>query len=80
MTRKSNEARTRWFNVPKEMLGQFFSYIDERELEFEVTNFEEGHLVVEVNYDQDSREDVMTLIELLDDYEGQLEGEEENED
>lgn len=81
MTKKANQRRSRYFSVPKAMLGNFFSYIDDKELEFQLIEIEEEDgLNVEVAYDESEREDIMSLIEIIDDHEKDLEGTDENDE
>ena len=70
--------RTRKFEVPKEMLGAFFAQVEESELSFELTEIQEDDtLEVKVSYEDSERDDIMTLVELIDDF---FEDEEDEED
>ena len=61
--------RTRQFEVPKELLGEFFTQVKESELEAELIQLnEDDELEVEISYDDDTRDEVMSLIEIIDDY------------
>lgn len=61
--------RTRIFEVPKDMIPDFFTAASEADLETELLEIsEDEELVVEVSYNQDDRDEVLNLIELLDDY------------
>lgn len=58
--------------MPQELLGQFFTMVDESAVGSEVEELtEDGELVVRIDYDDDDREDVMTMIELIDEYEAE---------
>lgn len=60
--------RTRRFNVPSAILGQFFSYTEDQGLEpllIEVTDSNE--LVVDLDYEDNMKEVIMSLIEMIDD-------------
>lgn len=75
--------RTIQFEVPKEMIALFFDQADESELETELVEVnEEEELVVDVHYETTEKEEVMSLVELLEDYynESEEEVQEENED
>lgn len=62
--------KTRTFHVPRDMFAPFFGYTDENNVETNITDlYDDDSLDVEVSYDEDQRDDVMTLIEMLDDYE-----------
>ncbi len=70
--RKNQELKSRRFEVPQELLGQFFTMVDESAVGSEVEELtEDGELVVRIDYDDDDREDVMTMIELIDEYEAE---------
>jgi hypothetical protein len=74
--RKTNEVKSRLFEVPHELLGQFFTMVDASEVGSELQELnEDGELVVRIDYDDDDREDVMTMIELIDAYEAEQENE-----
>lgn len=72
--------RTKQFEVPKEMIALFFDQADESELETELVQVnEEEELVVDVHYDTNEKEEVMSLVELLEDYNNEAEEEEQEE-
>lgn len=72
--------RTKQFEVPKEMIALFFDQADESELETELVEVnEEEELVVDVHYDTNEKEEVMSLVELLEDYYNEQEEEEQEE-
>jgi hypothetical protein len=71
------ENKTRWFLVPKDMIGSFFTQLEDAALDYELIELEDESLKVEVTYDEGQRDEVMTLIELLDEHE-QEEAEEES--
>lgn len=74
--RKNQELKSRRFEVPQELLGQFFTMVDASAVGSEVEELtEDGELVVRIEYDDDDREDVMTMIELIDAYEAEQEDE-----
>jgi hypothetical protein len=70
--RKNQELKSRRFDVSQKLLGQFFTMVDERAVGSEVEELtEDGKLVVRIDYDDDDREDVMSMIELIDAYEAE---------
>jgi hypothetical protein len=72
--------RTKQFEIPKEMIALFFDQADEFELETELVEVnEEEELVVDVHYDTNEKEEVMSLVELLEDYYNEAEEEEQEE-
>lgn len=79
----SNKEKTkkRNFEIPKEMVVQFINQLEEVELEYELKEVDEdGDLVIEVEYSVNQKENIMDLIELIDEYYGEDETEEEQED
>lgn len=75
--------KTRQFEVPKEFIGTFFSHLEDTSLDYSVIEYDhdDDELIVHVDYAPDERDDVMNMIELLDEYNGEddeLSGEEEN--
>lgn len=75
--------RTKQIDIPSELIGEIFAKVDEAELQVELIEVNEiGELVVEVEYDQEEdREHIMSLIEMIDDYnEDQHENEEAEEE
>lgn len=80
MANRSNN-RCRNFGIPKDMLSPFFNQLEETELSYELKEVDEdGDLVIEVEYSEDEKGEVMDLIELLDEYYSQNEEESEEED
>lgn len=70
--------RKRIFDVPKEFIGTFFSHLENGALEYELIEVDEdGDLVLEIEYSESGRDEVMNLIELLDEYLEEEETEEE---
>lgn len=60
--------RTKTFIVPKNLIALFFDQVDDSNLETTLTEItEDQELVVDLHYDEDQREDVMNLIELVED-------------
>ncbi len=77
MSKEKTKKRT--FEVPKEILSEFITQLDETELPYELKEVDEdGDLVIEVEYSTSQKDDIMDLIELIDDYFS--EEEEENEE
>lgn len=74
--RKNRELKSRLFEVPHELFGQFFTMVDHSEVGSELQELtDENSLIVRIDYDDDDREDVMTMIELIDEYEAEQEDE-----
>ncbi|MEI7594418.1 MAG: hypothetical protein WCK02_01625 [Bacteroidota bacterium] len=62
--------KKRKFEVPKPAIGTFFSNIEEMDLDYELLSvLEDDAIEVEVSYKDKNRDEVMTLIEIIDDYE-----------
>lgn len=75
----NNKSRSRSFDVPTELLAEFFTATDEYELEIELVEIPDPEtLSVEVTYHPSQRDAVMNLIELIDEYE--QEDDDENDD
>lgn len=74
--------RTRTFEVPQNIIPEFFQYAEKTELGVELMRVIEGEddnedcLEVEITYEDRERKEVMNLIELIDDY---FRGDEEEE-
>ena len=72
--------RTRKFEIPQNIIPEFFQYAEKTELEVELIGVNQGEdddedtLEVEITYEDRERKEVMNLIELIDDY---LRGDEE---
>ncbi len=74
--------RTRTFEVPQNIIPEFFQYAEKTELGVELMRVIEGDedddedvLEVEITYEDSERKEVMNLVELIDDY---FRGDEEN--
>jgi hypothetical protein len=66
--------RTRQFEIPQELIADFFTTAEQEDLEIELIEVnEDDELVVEIRYDNEERDSVMNLVELLDDYYGEEE-------
>ena len=78
MTKQEN-IKTRTFDIPKDLLGEFFTVLEENELEYELVdvNQDDDELEITVTYSESQKGIVMNLIELIDDYFSETE---ENED
>jgi hypothetical protein len=63
-----HKTRTRTFTVPTNLAGKFYSYTEASNLKTDLTDVELPHnIIVEVIYEEDQKEEIMKLIELLDD-------------
>lgn len=72
------QKKTRQFEIPRNFIGTFFGALDETDLAYELIELtEDEELVIEVEYDEKERDDVMNLIEVLDDYHAEVETEDE---
>lgn len=72
------QKKTRQFDIPRNFIGTFFGALDETDLAYELIELtEDEELVIEVEYDEKERDDVMNLIEVLDDYHAEVEAEDE---
>jgi len=64
--------RTRKFEIPQNIIPEFFQYAEQTELEVKLIGVNEDDvedtLEVEITYDDKERKEVMNLIELIDDY------------
>lgn len=74
------KIKTRTFEIPKALLGMFFTKLEENELDYELidVNQEEEELEITISYATHQKDEVMDLIELIDDY--YSENEEENDE
>ncbi len=73
-----SQKKTRQFEIPRNFIGTFFGALDETDLAYELIELtEDEELVIEVEYDEKERDDVMNLIEVLDDYHAEVETEDE---
>lgn len=72
------QNKTRQFEIPKDIIRNFFGALEETDLVYDLIEVnEDDELVVEIEYDSKERYDVMNLIELLDDYYEEVEVEDE---
>jgi hypothetical protein len=78
---KQENIKTRTFDIPKDLLGEFFTLLEENELEYELidVNQDDDELEITVTYSESQKGIVMDLIELIDDYFSENE-DDENED
>jgi hypothetical protein len=54
------------------MIAPFFAHVDENDIETNIIElYDDDSLDVEVSYDEDQRDEVMTLIEMLDEFENE---------
>ena len=67
---KQEKTKTRTFDIPKDLLGEFFTLLEENELEYELidVNQDDDELEITVTYKESQKGIIMDLIELLDDY------------
>jgi hypothetical protein len=73
----AKQNKTRQFEIPRDFIGTFFSSLDQTDLAYELIEItEDEELVIEVEYDEKERDEVMNLIELLDEYYEEVESEE----
>ena len=74
------KTKTRIFEIPKALLGIFFTKLEENELDYELieVNQDEEEIEITISYATHQKDNVMDLIELIDDY--YSENEEENEE
>lgn len=72
------QKKTRQFEVPRDFIGTFFGALDETDLAYELVELKEDQeLVIEVEYDEKERDEVMNLIEVLDEFHAEVEEEDE---
>ena len=78
---KQENVKTRTFEIPKDLLGEFFTQLEDNELEYELidVNQDDDELEITVTYSESQKGIVMDLIELIDDYFSENE-DNENED
>jgi len=64
------QNKTRQFEIPKQLIGSFFSQLDDSDLEYSLVevNEENEELTISIEYSPDERDEVMNLIELLDEW------------
>ena len=67
---KQENIKTRTFEIPKTLIGQFFTQLEEAELDYQLieVNSDDDELEIEISYTSSQKEQVMDLIELIDDY------------
>lgn len=71
-----NKTRTRTFTVPTTLAGKFYSFTEACNLKTDLTDVELPHnIIVELFYEEDQKEEVMKLIEMLEDEANKWEGE-----
>lgn len=80
-TRKKIQTRKRQFEIPKDFVKTFLGHVDDAGLEYTLSEVDEDeNLIIYVEYSSDEKEDIMNLIELLDEYFEDTEGEENEEE
>lgn len=64
------QNKTRQFEIPKQLIGSFFSQLDDSDLEYSLIEVDEENeeLIIGVEYSPAERDEVMNLIELLDEW------------
>lgn len=68
--------RSKQFEIPIEVMGEFFTELEEAELDARLIEVDEdGDLVMSVDYEERDRDVIMSLLEIMDDFRDQ---EEEN--
>lgn len=73
----AKQNKTRQFEIPRDFIGTFFGALDQTDLAYELIEItEDEELVIELEYDEKERDEVMNLIELLDEYYEEVESEE----
>jgi hypothetical protein len=73
--------RSRIFELEKENLGRFFTLVEKEGLTVELIEVNEhGSLEVQIDYTEDERDAVMSLMEFIDDINEQEESESEEEE
>ena len=78
---KQEKTKTRTFDIPKDLLGEFLTLLEENELEYELidVNQDDDELEIAVTYSESQKGIVMDLIELIDDYFSETDENEEEE-
>lgn len=76
------KIKTRTFEIPKALLGTFFTQLETNELDYELidVNQDDDELEITISYIEHQKSDVMDLIELIDDYFSENEEEELDEE
>jgi hypothetical protein len=64
------QNKTRQFEIPKQHIGSFFSQLDDSDLDYSLIGVDDENeeLVISIEYSQGERDEVMSLIELLDEW------------
>lgn len=64
------QNKTRQFEIPKQLIGSFFSQLDDSGLDYSLVEVDEEteELIIGVEYSPAERDEVMNLIELLDEW------------
>ena len=64
------QNKTRQFEIPKQLIGSFFSQLDDSDLEYSLVEIDEENdeLIIGIEYSPSERDEVMNLIELLDEW------------
>jgi hypothetical protein len=71
-----NKTRSRTFTVPVHLAGKFYSLTEAYSLNTDLTDVELPHnIIVEVSYEEDQKQEIMKLIEMLEDEANKWEGE-----
>ncbi len=72
------QKKTRQFEIPRDFIGTFFGALDQTDLAYELIEItEDEELVIEVEYNDKERDEVMNLIEVLDEFHAEVEDEDE---
>jgi hypothetical protein len=79
---KQERIKNRTFEVPKELIGTFFTQVEENELDYELidVNQDDDMLEITLSYTESQKGNVMDLIELIDDYFSENEAQESEDD
>ena len=79
---KQEKTKTRTFEVPKELMGAFFTQVEDNELDYELidVNQDDDALEITLSYTESQKGNVMDLIELIDDYYSENEEQESEDD
>ena len=79
---KQEQTKTRTFEVPKELMGAFFTQVEDNELDYELidVNQDDDALEITLSYTESQKGNVMDLIELIDDYYSENEEQESEDD
>jgi hypothetical protein len=72
------ENKIRKFEIPKQHIGNFFSELDDSDLDYSLVGLDEENeeLIIAIEYSPAERDEVMNLIELLDEWLSEEEEEE----